>query len=263
MRKVSILGLAGLMLAGAMGCETHRPYCSRCMLARNGYTQSDTAYRPRTTVTMRADEVPENPTSVQACPAVQVVSPTGTSVIQTAGPANTSAPMVTVTIPAIKIVIPMTATAGNPSSPGSETQIATQLPPAAGSVLHADVKTASPTQPSSLPIPDVNVQSAIHVQKEETAGASPAKMEVHPEPDLPPEPKPMSKASQISSDPARLPRLSLLPPDPPPEVPAHRTTAASSSRNSFMDLPPPPPPIPRSAPSSGPTLVPTDPDAKE
>jgi hypothetical protein len=171
--------------------------------------------------------------------------------------------MVTVTIPAIKITIPMTATVGNSSSPGSETQAITTLPPASSSVFHADVKTSVPSQPSSLPIPNVKVQSANHVEKDDNVGAPPVKTDVPSGPDLPPEPKPMSKTSGNSSDPPRMPKLSLLPPDPPPDFPAHRTTAANTARNSFMDMPPPPPPVPKSSTSSKSALPSADSDSKE
>src|SRR5439155_24504294 len=112
----TLLGLAGLILTGVLGCETNRPYCSRCMLARNNYAQAETAYRPKTVVTMRAEEVPDNPVPVpgSACPTVQLVGATATPVAQAPGQATSSAPLVTVTIPAMKIVIPMTATAVTP-----------------------------------------------------------------------------------------------------------------------------------------------------
>ncbi len=266
MRKLRILGLAGLLMAGTGGCETNRPYCTHCMLARNNYGQSETSYRPKTTVTMRAEEVPENPTAVQVCPTVQVVSATGTSVVQTSGQTSTSAPMVTVTIPAMKIVIPMTATVGNSPSPPSETPTITQLPAVTDSVVHADVKAPAPAQTLSVPIPDNSVQSAVHkrkiehVQKEEPASAPPEKIEPLPIPELPPEPKPLTKASGKDADQARLPRLSLLPPDPPPDVPLHRAAVANPARNSVIEMPPPPPPIPKSGPSSGPVLPSPDPD---
>ena len=60
MRKEPVLGLAGLLLTGVLGCETNRPYCAQCAPVRNHFAQADTAYRPRTVVTMRAEEVPEN-----------------------------------------------------------------------------------------------------------------------------------------------------------------------------------------------------------
>lgn len=284
MRKIPIFGWAGLLLTGVLGCETSRPYCSRCMSARNNYAQSETAYRPKTTVTMRADEVPENPT--QACPTmVQVVSPAGTSVVQTAGQTSTSTPMVTVTIPSIKIMVPVTATVGNQNSSAPELTTVTQLPPAIDNVVHADVKTSTPASSSkspipeadsrslekpgklrhnsSSPVPDVNVQSAVHVQKEETVSAPPAKMELPLMPDPVPEPKPMSKSTDSHPDAARSPRLSLLPPDPPPDLPPHRTPATGSSRNSLMEMPPPPPPIPKSADSSGPALPSPEPETKD
>ncbi len=129
MRKEPVLGLAGLILTGVLGCETNRPYCSRCMLARNNYAQAETAYRPKTVVTMRAEEVPESPVAVpgSACPTVQLVGATATPVAQGPGQAAGSAPMVTVTIPAMKIVIPMTATVATPPTTVKETSTVTQL----------------------------------------------------------------------------------------------------------------------------------------
>jgi len=259
MRNVSILGLAGLLLTATLGCEMNRPYCSRCLLARNNYGQAETAYRPRTTVTMRAEEVPENPTPVQSCPTLQVVS-AGASATQTIGQPSASAPIVTVTIPSIKVSIPMTAVVGNSPTPASESQAITQLPPAAVSVIHADVKTSTPAHTSSSPTPESSLQPTISVKKEEAASKAPAKAEELPIPELPPEPKPMSKAPESKPDLVRQPRLSLLPPDPPPELSGHRTPAAGSSRNSALDLPPPPPPIPKSGGSGGQAIPSADPE---
>ena len=150
MRKEPVLGLAGLILTGVLGCETNRPYCSRCMLARNNYAQAETAYRPKTVVTMRAEEVPDNPVPVpgSACPTVQLVGAAATPVAQAPGQATGSAPLVTVTIPAMKIVIPMTATAVTPPNPVKETSTVTQLPATVGSVVQAS-STASVASSSS------------------------------------------------------------------------------------------------------------------
>jgi hypothetical protein len=261
MRKAPFLGLAGLLMVGALGCETNRPYCTKCMVARNNYGQAETAYRPRTTVTMRADEVPENPPAVQVCPTVQVVGAAGNSVTQAASQTAPSTPMVTVTIPSIKITVPMTAVVGNSQTASSEPAKVNQLPPAAVSVIHADAKTTSPAPLLNLPSPESSIQSGIRVQKEETSHAKPAKpakAEETPTSELPPEPKPMSKASESKSDVDRLPRLSLLPPEPPPEVPGHRTSSASPSRNSLIEMPPPPPPVPKSGSPGGPSIPPED-----
>jgi hypothetical protein len=109
----------------------------------------------------------------------------------------------------------------------------------------------------------VHVQKTEHVQKEEPASASPEKTDPLPIPDLPLEPKPVTKASGKDTESARSSRLSLLPPDPPPEVPPHRTAAPNPLRNSVMEIPPPPPPIPKSGPSSGPVLPPPDSDTRD
>jgi hypothetical protein len=157
--------------------------------------------------------------------------------------------MVTITIPSIKVTIPMTAVMEKAPTSTPDSPAITQLPPAVN-VIHADVKASSPASTSSSAKSENSVHSAIHVQKEEAISTPPPKVEELPIPDLPPEPKPMSKASGIKTEGERSPKLSLLPPDPPPDLPAHRTSSANPSRKSLDELPPPPPPIPRSTGSS-------------
>src|SRR5262245_27372500 len=105
------LGLAGLLLTGVLGCQMDRPYNSQYTAAQNHFSPAETAYRPRTVVTMRAEEVPDNPGSSQAsgCPAVQLISATSTTGAPAPSQTAGSTPMVTVTIPAMKITVPMTA----------------------------------------------------------------------------------------------------------------------------------------------------------
>jgi len=279
MRKEPVLGLAGLILTGVLGCETNRPYCSRCMLARNNYAQAETAYRPKTVVTMRAEEVPESPAAVpgSACPTVQLVGATATPVAQAPSQATGSAPMVTVTIPAMKIVIPMTATAVTPPTPVKETSTVTQLPATVGSVVQASSTASVASSSSNASASEPELHPAVHIQKEEVAAspsttANPTSMTSTPivsnstiteSPPLPepiPEPKPKSKSAKNDKDSARLPRLSLLPPDPPPDVPMHRTTAPAPAFR--MTEPPPPPPVPKSSSSSGPVLPSEEPELR-
>ncbi len=274
MRNGTMLGLSGLILAALVGCETNRPYSGRYVTARNTYGQADTAYRPRTTVTMRAEEVPENPTATQTCPAVQVISPTGATVVQTAAQGSGSGNMVTVNIPAMKIVIPMSAVTANSVTASSTPQVqevssVSHLPPASGSVVHADSKSSTSSSAFSSSPPDIKVQSPVHAEKEEPVSASPKKLEMPPMPEPVKESKPTSESKPISkttsndSD-SHQPRLSLLPPEPPPEVRNHRTPAAASpSRKSIPEMPPPPPPIPKSADAGGPALPSADPEIND
>jgi hypothetical protein len=252
MRKESVLGLAGLFLTGVLGCETNRPYCSRCLVARNN-GQTETAYRPKTVVTMRADEVPENPAPAQACPAIQLVSAPSTNVAMASGQAAGSTQTVTVTIPAMKIVVPVTAAVTAPPTAIKENSNLTELPPTVGSMVQAS-GTASISSSSTNPkSKDGDLHPVAHVQKEEMAGAASTAPASPPLPEAVPEPKPKSKSSANSSDPARSSRLSRLPDEPPPEFSArHSVPAIAPTR--FLDMPPPPPPIPKPSPVSGPTL---------
>jgi hypothetical protein len=220
---------------------------------------------------MRAEEVPENPTATQTCPAVQVISPTGATVVQTAAQGSDSSSMVTVNIPAMKIVIPMSAVTANTASSTPQVQevsSVSHLPPASGSVVHADSKSSTSSSSFSSSPPDIKVQSAVHAEKEEPVSASAKKLEMPPMPEPVKESKPnseskpMSKAASSDSD-SRQPRLSLLPPEPPPEVRNHRTPAASPSRKSIPEMPPPPPPIPKSADAGGPALPSADPEIND
>jgi len=277
MRKEPVLGLAGLILTGVLGCETNRPYCSRCMLARNNYAQAETAYRPKTVVTMRAEEVPENPVPVpgSACPTVQLVGATATPAAPAPGQAAGSAPMVTVTIPAMKIVIPMTATAATLPTPVKEASTVTQLPPAVGSVVQASSTASVASSSSNVKASEADLHPAIHIQKEEVAAppsmtASPSMTstpmtsttitESPPLPEPIPEPKPKTKSAKNDKDSVRLPRLSLLPPDPPPDVPLHRTNTPATALR--IAEPPPPPPVPRSSSSGGPVLPSEEPELR-
>jgi hypothetical protein len=278
MKKETILGLSGLILAGLAGCETNRPYSGH-YAARNTYPQADMAYRPRTTVTMRAEEVPDNPTTSQTCPAVQVVSPTGATVVQATAQGSSSSNMVTVNIPAMKIMVPVSALTANSSTASSTPQVqevssVSHLPPASSSgVVHADSKTTTSSSAALTPPPDIKVQSPpAHSEKEETVSASCKKVETPamPEPikesktksesESKSESKPISKSNESDS---HQPRLSLLPPDPPPDVHGHRTTPSSSARKSIPEMPPPPPPIPKSADSNGPALPSADPEVND
>jgi len=238
-------------LTGVLGCETNRPYCSRCVAARNNYGQAEAAYRPKTVVTMRADEVPENPAPAQACPAIQLVSAPSTNVAMASGQAAGSTQTVTVTIPAMKIVVPVTAGVTAPPTATKENSNLTELPPTVGSMVQAS-GTASISSSSTNPkSKDVDPHPAAHVQKEEMTSA--ASTTPPPLPEAVPEPKPKSKSSANSSDPARSSRLSRLPDEPPPEFSArHSVPAIGPTR--FLDMPPPPPPIPKPSPVSGPAL---------
>ena len=247
MRKEPVLGLAGLILTGVLGCETNRPYCSRCVAARNNYGQVEAAYRPKTVVTMRADEVPENP--AQACPAIQLVSASSTNVAMASGQGGGSTQTVTVTIPAMKIIVPVTAAVTAPPTAVKENIALTELPPIVGSMIQASgtASISSSTNPKSK---DGDPHPVAHVQKEETTSAASTTSPPPPLPEAVPEPKPKSKSSANSSDPARSSRLSRLPDEPPPEFSArHSVPAIGPTR--FLDMPPPPPPTPKPSPSSG------------
>jgi hypothetical protein len=276
MRKEPALGLAGLLLAGVLGCQMDRPYYSRYTAAQNHFAPTETAYRPRTVVTMRAEEVPDNPVPITpvpaaACQTVQLVGATATPVAQAPGQAAGSAPMVTVTIPAMKIVIPMTATVATPPVQARETGTVTQLPATVGSVVQASSTASIASSSSKRTATDPELHPAIHVQEEPVSTASIAPTatsisspsttsasttsvtsESPPMPEPIPEPKPKGKSTKKESDAARLPKLSLLPPDPPPDVPMHRTSSPAAALR--IPEPPPPPPIPRSSTSSGPIL---------
>jgi len=252
MRKEPVLGLAGLILTGVLGCETNRPYCSRCVAARNNYGQVEAAYRPKTVVTMRADEVPENSAPAQACPAIQLVSAPSTNAAMASGQAGGSTQTVTVTIPAMKIIVPVTAAVTAPPTAVKENSALTELPPTVGSMIQASGTSSisSSTNPKSR---DGDSRPVAHVQKEEMAGAASTTSPPPPLPEAVPEPKPKSKSSANSSDPARSSRLSRLPDEPPPEFSArHSVPAIGPTR--FLDMPPPPPPIPKPSPASGPAL---------
>jgi len=273
MRKKPVLGLAGLILTGIVGCETNRPYCSHCTPVRDHFAQAEAPYRPKTVVTMRAEEVPENPVALpgSTCPTVQLVGATAAPVAQAPSQTPGSAPMVTLTIPAMKIVIPMTASMSTPSGAAKETTTVTQLPATVSSVVQASSTATIASSSSSPKRADAEVHQAVHVQKEEAASSSSmtssppststssssktsasTSTETPPQPEPVPEPKPKSKAAKKENDAAKLPRLSLLPPDPPPDVPMHRTSSPASALRT--PEPPPPPPIPKSSSSSGPIL---------
>jgi hypothetical protein len=252
MRKEPVLGLAGLILTGVLGCETNRPYCTRCMMARNNYGQAETAYRPKTVVTMRADEVPENPVPAQTCPAIQLVSASSTTAALASGQATGPGQTVTVTIPAMKIVVPVNAAVAAPPMTVKETSAVNELPPSVGSMVQAS-GTASISSSSSATAKskDANHQAAAPVEKKETASSSPMTEELPPSPEPVHESKSKGKSATINSEPVRLPRLSALPPEPPPDIPVHRSSSPTTSR--LTDVPPPPP-IPKPQPASGPVL---------
>jgi hypothetical protein len=271
MKKEPVLGLAGLILTGVLGCQMNRPYYSRYTPVQNHFAPAETPYRPKTVVTMRAEEVPENSTPASACPAVQVVGATATPVAPAPSQAAGSSSMVTVTIPAMKIVIPMTATVATPSA--KEAGTVTQLPPAVGSVVQASGAVSITSSSSSSKASEPEPHPAIHVQKEEAVStpstttnptsrnststtSSAIITESPPLPEPIPESKPKTKSTKKDNDPARLPKLSLLPPDPPPDFPAHRTNAPG--KDSRMTEPPPPPPIPKSSSSSSGPILPSE-----
>jgi hypothetical protein len=280
MRKEAVLGLAGLILTGVIGCQMDRPYYSRYTAVQNHFAPAETPYRPKTVVTMRADEVPENPVPAptSACSTVQLVGTTAAPVAQAPNQTTNSAPMVTVTIPAMKIVIPMTATMASPSTPAKETSTVIQLPATVSNVVQASSTAMISSTSSSPKMSDPELHSAVHVQKEETtssatmvvspppipstpvAVSSTTTTEPPPLPDPVPEPKPKTKSAKKDNDAARLPRLSLLPPDPPPDVPLHRSNAPATAFRTAE--PPPPPPIPKSSSSSGPILPSEEPELK-
>jgi len=252
MRKEPVLGLAGLILAGVLGCETNRPYCSRCATASNHYGQAETAYRPKTVVTMRADEVPENPVPAQACPAIQLVSAQGTTAALASGQPAGSAQTVTVTIPAMKIVVPVNAAVAAPPTTVKETSAVNELPPSVGSMVQASgTASISSSSSANAKSKDANHQAAAPAKKEEAANSPLMTAESPPLPEPVHESKSKSKSAANNSEPVRLPRLSALPPEPPPDIPVHRSSSPTTSR--LTDVPPPPP-IPKPQPAGGPVL---------
>jgi hypothetical protein len=259
MRKEPVLGLAGLILTGVLGCEMNRPYCGRCALARNNYGQAETAYRPKTVVTMRAEEVPENPAAVSACPTVQLVNSSAT-VTQSSGQTAGSTPMVTLTIPAMKITVPMTTMVAAPSATVKETSSVAQQPPTVGGLVQAVGTSTMSSSSPSVKSADADVHSAVQVKKQETPSSVSMTSEAPSLPDPVPESKPKGKSAAGSKDPTRLPRLSLLPTEPPPEITIHRTSVPGRTKDG--DVPPPPPPIPKLPPSSGPALPSEDTESK-
>jgi hypothetical protein len=253
--KRPMLGLAGLIVTGLVGCETNRPYCDRCMSARTHLAQSEAPYRPKTVVTMRADEVPERP--ADAHPAVQVVNDTGVVTAQISAPTGDSHSMVTVTIPAMKITVPMTAVMQNPAVSGKETGTVTQLPSVDQNVIQTSNKTLV-SSPKTSKAAEEPVHQAAHAQKEESAASAKTQpVPVSEQP--PPEPKPVGKAAASGFDGSRPPKLSLLPPEPP-EISVHHASPAAPGAASA--LPPPPPPIPKAPSSAGPALPSEDSDSK-
>jgi hypothetical protein len=256
MKKETILGLSwatgGLILAGLAGCETNRPYSGN-YAARHTYPQADMAYRPRTTVTMRAEEVPDNPTSSQTCPAVQVVGPTGATVVQATAQASGSSNMVTVNIPAMKIMVPVSALTTNSSTASSTPQVqevssVSHLPPASSSsVVHADSKTTSSSSAGLTPPPDIKVHSSpAHCEKEETVSVSSKKVE------MPAMPEPIKESKTKSESESKS-----------ESKPISKSNESESRQPRLSEMPPPPPPIPKSGDSSGPALPSADPEVND
>jgi hypothetical protein len=251
MRKEPVLGLAGLILAGVLGCETNRPYCSRCMTASNHYGQAETAYRPKTVVTMRADEVPENPTPAQTCPAIQLVGASSTTAALASGQATGSGQTVTVTIPAMKIVVPVNAAVAAPPATAKEASAVTELPPNVGSMVQTSGTASMSSSSANSKSNEATPQAVASTEKKDTTNPPSMSSGAPPLPEPVHESKSKSKSAAINSEPVRLPRLSALPPEPPPDIPVHRSSSPTTSR--LTDVPPPPP-IPKPQPTSGPVL---------
>ncbi len=236
MKQGPMLGLAGLFLIGAVGCELHRPYCGRCLLARE-----EMGNRPRTVVTMRAETLPEAAPSPEGHSNVQLVSASTVSGSSTGGgaaPAG-STPMVTVTIPAIKIILPVNSAAFNKAPAAINGTVAVpQLPPVSGPTASPNSAEPSPVQATSSS-PNMGIQTAIPAQGKE-------ELSLHIDssvPHLEPVPELKSAANSESPkkkavDPLRPSKLSLLPPPDPPEVPGRPSTSTTS--DPAMQVPPPP-----------------------
>jgi hypothetical protein len=240
-----------LLLIGPLGCELHRPYCGRCLLARE-----EMGYRPKTVVTMRADTLPETTPSAEGPSNVQLASASTVSGSSIGGAATPTGPIptVTVTIPAMKIVLPVTTTTIN-KTPVSGTPAIGQLPPASGPNVPANSTEPSSVRAASSPSVKETRPVASHAVPE------PSSPVASPVPHLEPVPELRSADGSESPkkkgvDPLRPSKLSLLPLHDPPEVPAKPSTSAAEAA---FEVPPPPPVPPRRS-SDGSSLPPVDPE---
>jgi hypothetical protein len=229
------------------------------LFARHGYAESEMGYRPKTVVTMRAETLPETVPAPEGTSTVQLASASNVSGSSTGGGATPAASVVTLTIPAMKIIIPMNAATANKGPTAVNGTPALTLLPPAGRTTASGNSTASSPVPAASPPLDKEVRTAAHTQVEPESSLHIAS------PSPPPEPVPDLKSASNSEspkrktyDPLRPSKLSSLPPDPP-EVPGKGSNSAASEV--VMEVPPLPPAVPKKS-SEGPSLPPVDPAPK-
>lgn len=233
MGRKPLLAIAGAVLAGVTlsGCETGRPYYDgpRSYLPSQGYrgpyAQNGMIYSPPQmtagAVVPAGTPTAMKPAPADVTPAIQLAS--------NSAPAGT-APMLTITMPAVRFQVPLTGAITYSQAPGTTTATAPvsteQLPAGAALPDNQVMQAQSPHAPAApyAPAPFTNptVQS--------TNYASPAQTLLPPAPY--PAPAAVSGPAAMGASPSMSSPVQYL----PPVSPAPRADAGPIS----SDVPPPP-----------------------